>query len=189
MQSVDRAISVLEILARSGEAGVSEVAAEIGVHKSTAFRLLGALEARGLVEQDRGPRQVPARLRHRCAWPARSPAGWTSSSRAARSASELAEEFGETVNLAVLQDHYAVNVDQVHGPAAVAAHNWVGQLTPLHATSSGKVLLAHLSRSARDAAARRGRSDAASPPHTITAPTKLERSSTIVLADAATPRP
>ena len=60
VQSVDRAISVLEILARSGGAGVSEVAADIGVHKSTAFRLLGALEARGLVEQsqDRGKYQL-----------------------------------------------------------------------------------------------------------------------------------
>ena len=51
LQSVDRAISVLEILARRGEDGVSEIAAEIAVHKSTAFRLLGALEGRGLVEQ------------------------------------------------------------------------------------------------------------------------------------------
>jgi DNA-binding IclR family transcriptional regulator len=42
---------VLEILAHRGEAGVSEVAADIGVHKSTAFRLLGALEDRELVEQ------------------------------------------------------------------------------------------------------------------------------------------
>ena len=50
VQSVDRAVSVLEILAQRGEAGVSEVAAEIDVHKSTAFRLLGALESRGLVE-------------------------------------------------------------------------------------------------------------------------------------------
>jgi len=44
------AVSVLEILAHRGEAGVSEVAADIGVHKSTAFRLLGALEDRELVE-------------------------------------------------------------------------------------------------------------------------------------------
>jgi DNA-binding IclR family transcriptional regulator len=43
-------VSVLEILAHRGEAGVSEVAADIGVHKSTAFRLLGALEDRELVE-------------------------------------------------------------------------------------------------------------------------------------------
>ena len=52
VQSVDRAISVLEILARSGESGVTEIAAELGVHKSTAFRLVAALDRRGLVEQN-----------------------------------------------------------------------------------------------------------------------------------------
>ena len=48
---MDRALSVLEILAAQGEAGVTEVAAELGVHKSTAFRLVAALESRGFVEQ------------------------------------------------------------------------------------------------------------------------------------------
>ncbi|MEU0481535.1 helix-turn-helix domain-containing protein, partial [Streptosporangium sp. NPDC006013] len=43
VQSVDRAITILEILAERREAGVSEIAQEISVHKSTAFRLLGAL--------------------------------------------------------------------------------------------------------------------------------------------------
>src|SRR6476660_4387685 len=51
LQSVDRALQVLELLAAWGAGGVTELAAEIGVHKSTAFRLLGALEARDLVEQ------------------------------------------------------------------------------------------------------------------------------------------
>src|SRR5262245_34487546 len=37
VQSVDRAISVLEILARAGDARVTDVAAQLGVHKSTAF--------------------------------------------------------------------------------------------------------------------------------------------------------
>lgn len=50
VQSVDRAVTVLEILARSGAAGVTKVAAELGVHRSTAC----ALEHRGLVEQPRG---------------------------------------------------------------------------------------------------------------------------------------
>ena len=35
VQSVDRAVTVLEILAREGDAGVTEIAAELGVHKST----------------------------------------------------------------------------------------------------------------------------------------------------------
>src|SRR5262245_9171742 len=51
VQSVDRALSALEILARQGEVGVTELAADIGVHKSTAFRLLGALEEHEFVEQ------------------------------------------------------------------------------------------------------------------------------------------
>src|SRR5260370_39726899 len=52
VQSVDRAVTVLEILARGGEAGVTDIAAELGVHKSTAFRLVSALENRDLVAQD-----------------------------------------------------------------------------------------------------------------------------------------
>ncbi|WP_223168071.1 IclR family transcriptional regulator [Nonomuraea sp. SYSU D8015] len=143
VQSVDRAISVLEILSRRGEAGVSEVAAEIDVHKSTAFRLLGALEARGLVEQaeDRG--------KYRLGFGIIRLAGGVSTQmdiiqRARPVCHRLAEEIGETVNIAVLRSTYAVNLDQVRGPSAVTAYNWVGQITPLHATSSGKVLLAHL---------------------------------------------
>jgi DNA-binding IclR family transcriptional regulator len=141
VQSVDRAISVLEILARRGEAGVSDVAAEIDVHKSTAFRLLGALETRGLVEQagDRGKYRLGVGLIPL--------AGAVSDrldvTRQGRQVCErLAAELGETVNMAVLQEQWAVNVDQARGPSAVSAHNWVGQLTPLHCTSSGKVLLA-----------------------------------------------
>src|SRR5579862_8087016 len=52
VQSVDRAVTILEILARDGEAGVTEVARELGVHKSTASRLLAALDRRELVAQD-----------------------------------------------------------------------------------------------------------------------------------------
>src|SRR5438552_15554916 len=52
VQSVDRAVTVMEILPRQGQARVTEVATELAVHKSTACRLLGALEERGLVEQD-----------------------------------------------------------------------------------------------------------------------------------------
>src|SRR5690242_17600036 len=49
-QSLDRAVTALEYLARSGDAGVTEVADAIGVHKSTASRLMTALQTRELVE-------------------------------------------------------------------------------------------------------------------------------------------
>ncbi len=173
VQSVDRAISVLEILAHRGEAGVSEVAAEIDVHKSTAFRLLGALEARGLVEQagERGK----YRLGFGIVRLAGAVTGRIDITQQGRPVCEsLAEELGETVNIAVLQEHYAVNLYQVRGPGAVTAQNWVGQLTPLHATSSGKILLAHLPAKDRTALlTSSGLKKVTS--HTITAKTKLEK--------------
>jgi len=173
VQSVDRAVSVLEILAQRGEAGVSEVAAEIDVHKSTAFRLLGALEARGLVEQatERGK----YRLGFGIVRLAGAVTGRLDITQQGRPVCErLAEEIGETVNIAVLQEHYAVNLYQVRGPGAVGTHNWVGQLTPVHATSSGKVLLAHLPEGARaDVLAASGTHKLT--PHTLTARPQLEK--------------
>jgi DNA-binding IclR family transcriptional regulator len=56
----------------------------------------------------------------------------------------LAQEVGETVNLAILAGRDALYLDQVAGPAALSPHNWAGQRIPLHATSDGKVLLAYL---------------------------------------------
>ena len=165
VQSVDRAITVLEILARRGEAGVSEVASEIAVHKSTAFRLLGALEGRGLVEQagDRGKYRLGVGLIPL----AGAVADRLDVTRQGRAVCErLAAELGETVNVAVRQEQWAVNVDQARGPATVSTHNWIGQLTPLHCTSSGKVLLAHAAGEPLPAPRR-------FTPHTVTDPGTL----------------
>ncbi|WP_079148258.1 IclR family transcriptional regulator [Streptomyces agglomeratus] len=149
VQSVDRAVSVLEILARLGEAGVTEIADELEVHKSTAFRLLGVLENRGLVGQakDRGKYYLGAGVLRL----AGAAAGRLDiSQESAPVVRELADEAGETVNLAVLDDDAAVNIMQARGAASVTAQNWFGRRTPLHATSSGKVLLAGLPEATRE---------------------------------------
>ncbi len=54
----------------------------------------------------------------------------------------LAQQIGETVNIAILDEDAAVNVLQEFGNSAVGSRNWIGRRTDLHATSSGKVLLA-----------------------------------------------
>jgi predicted ArsR family transcriptional regulator len=64
VQSVDRALRILEILADRGTRGVTEIAVELGVHKSTASRLIFALEAHQLVER----RCTPPRAARSC-WP------------------------------------------------------------------------------------------------------------------------
>jgi len=141
IQSVDRAVDVLEYLAERDDGAVTDLAAALGVHKSTAFRLLAALEARGLVEQvsERGRYRLGFGL-VRLAGAAASRLDLVEQSRSVTR--RLAAEVGETVNVARLEGDAAINVDQVLGGATVATQNWVGQRTPLHATSSGKVLLA-----------------------------------------------
>ena len=143
VQSVDRALRILEILARSGESGVTDVAAALGVHKSTAFRLVATLEQHGLVEQ------VEGRGKYRLGVGLLRLAGATSArldvvQEARPLCKQLAAATGETVNLATLSGNSALYLDQVAGPSALQSHNWVGQHIPLHATSNGKVLLAWL---------------------------------------------
>ncbi|MFI9048539.1 IclR family transcriptional regulator [Streptomyces sp. NPDC053427] len=142
VRSVDRAVTVLEILARHGEAGVTEVAEELGVHKSTAFRLLGVLENRGLVTQQRehGKYYLGAGVLRLAGAAA---VRLDISRQGTAICRRLADELGETVNIAVLDNNAAVNIMQARGPASVTAQNWLGRRTPLHATSSGKALLAH----------------------------------------------
>ncbi|MET7680989.1 IclR family transcriptional regulator [Streptomyces sp. NPDC005423] len=149
VQSVDRAVSVLEILARHGEAGVTEIAEELDVHKSTAFRLLGVLENRNLVTQakDRGKYYLGAGVLRLAGAAA---VRLDISQEGVPVCREVADELGETVNIAVLDDNAAVNIMQARGTASVTAQNWLGRRTPLHATSSGKVLLAHLPPTLRE---------------------------------------
>ena len=143
VQSVERAAQVMEILAREGSAGVGEIARELGVHASTASRLLTSLAAHDLVERDgdTGRSRLGIGVL-RLAAATRS--GMDLTAVAGPVCDALAEELGETVNVAVLRGGAAVNVHQSQGHRTVALHNWVGDRTVLHATSSGKMLMAHL---------------------------------------------
>ncbi|HET9655995.1 MAG TPA: IclR family transcriptional regulator [Kineosporiaceae bacterium] len=141
VQSVDRALTVLSLLARRGELGVTELAADLGVHKSTAFRLVSTLLAHDLVEQvsDRGKFRLGVGVL-RLAGATTVRLDLVQESR--QVTADLARRVGETVNITVLSGTEALYLDQVSGPSAIAMHNWVGQRIPLHATSNGKVLLA-----------------------------------------------
>lgn len=141
VQSVDRAVTILELLAHQGMLGVTDLARELAVHKSTASRLVGALERRGLVEQveERGKYRLgPGVLRLAGATTAR----LDLVQEARPICKHLAAETGETVNIAVLATNTALYIDQVSGTPA--NWDWVGQHIPLHATSNGKVLVSEL---------------------------------------------
>ncbi len=142
VQSVDRALRILGMLAQHEALGVTEVASSLGVHKSTAFRLMATLESHDLVEQrsDRGKYRLSGGVR-RLAGATAVRLDLVEESRPVTRA--LAAKVGETVTVMVRAGHEALYVDQVSGQAGKQRRSWVGQRIPLHATSNGKVLLAH----------------------------------------------
>lgn len=147
LQSVRRALRALEFISE-GECGVTELGRKLGVHKATASRLVATLAERGFVERD------PATEKYRLGFGLISLAGAAMGGndlvRTARPILEdLAERTRETVNLGVMSGDAVVYIDQVTGTRSIVSVNWVGQRTPLHCTSNGKVLLASMSEAER----------------------------------------
>jgi DNA-binding IclR family transcriptional regulator len=144
VRSVDRAAALLLALGESqGEAGVTELARRLGLHKSTASRLLATLQKRGLVEQDDETGKyrlglVVIRLAEK--------AEKTLDLRgiALPELERLARLTHETTGLGVLDGDSLLTVAQADGPNLIAVGDWTGRATPLHCVASGKVLLAAL---------------------------------------------
>jgi IclR family transcriptional regulator, acetate operon repressor len=144
VRSVDRAAALLLALGDSqGEAGVTELARRLGLHKSTASRLLATLQRRGLVEQDGETGKyrlglVVIRLAER--------AERTLDLRgiAMPELERLARLTRETTGLGVLEHDRLLTVAQADGPNLIAVGDWTGRTSPLHCVASGKVLLAAL---------------------------------------------
>jgi IclR family acetate operon transcriptional repressor len=140
---------VLQVLARRGPSAVTEIATELGVHKSTVFRLLGTLESRGLVDQNtnRGRYQLGYGVVQLAAGATRK----LDLSVVSRPiCQDLADTVGETVNIVINDGSTVVSIDQVIGSSSVTTVNWVGQRTALHANSAGKVFLAYMTQDERD---------------------------------------
>jgi DNA-binding IclR family transcriptional regulator len=140
VQSADKALAILAAFSEARrDVGVSELAAELGMHKSTVSRLLATLERRGLVRRD-GERFVPGWELARLG--ALATRGLALVGAAQEATESLAEQTGETVNLAVRDGESALNVSQVRSAHHVGVGDWAGRSRPLHATANGKVLLA-----------------------------------------------
>jgi DNA-binding IclR family transcriptional regulator len=168
-QSVRRAIALLKVFSdERPEWGLSDLARAARLNKTTAYRLLTALEAEGMVA--RSPLSDAWRLGGEAIAMGALALRSTDLMTAARPELEaLVRQTGETASLEVLAGDEVVILDGVEGPSLVGASSEVGTRWPAHATSTGKVLLA-----ARGTP-RRARRLARLTPRTITNPDRLER--------------
>ncbi len=141
-QAADRALQMLEcFVAERRELRVAEFAAELGIHRSTASRLAATLARRNFLE--RVPGKKTFRLGPQMGHLGLLALGSRDLLSVARPTMErLAEQTGETINLATRDRDEVVNVLQVEGRHLLGAGVWTGRRTPLHCVANGKVLLA-----------------------------------------------
>jgi DNA-binding IclR family transcriptional regulator len=141
-QAIDRAAQLLVlVLIAEHPPGLSELAQAAELPKSTASRLLGALERQGLVAHDgtRGRFSVgPVLLR----FGQRGLVDRHLAELAQPHLHALAEASGETVNLAVPGALGVEHLAEVSSRHFLGAGRWVGRRVPYHCTAVGKVLLA-----------------------------------------------
>jgi len=142
LQTADRALQILQLFSSPGTAlSVSEIAARLELHRSTASRLVGTLEARGFVE--RGLPGGPLRLGPELARLGQLALGSRDLVGVAQPLLEgVAGATGETATLTAPAGDEAVTVAQADGRHFVSSGNWVGVAAPAHCCSDGKVLLA-----------------------------------------------
>jgi len=169
VQSLERAFDLLELMADAGGiVTISQLAASAKLPMPTVHRLMQALIAGGYVRKEPshryalGPRLI--RLGE--------VAGLTLGAQAMPYLRQLAEEIGETANLAMLEGDSIVYLAQAPSRHAMRMFTEVGRHVQPHCTGVGKALLAQLSHTqVLDLVSRTGLR--AQTEHTITDPDAL----------------
>ena len=152
--ALEKALDVLDAVGRAPQ-GLSqaELAQQLALPRTTVYRLLGSLTARGLVRRD--PLRRVYGLGPRCIEYAR--ASYTMPSLVAAASHELRalrDMTGETVYLATRDALDAVSLDRCDGAHSQRSNSAPGDRKPLHCTSQGKAMLAALPAAERDALVR-----------------------------------
>lgn len=141
--SFTRGLDVLIAIARNGQVSVAEVAEELGLATSTAYRYVRSLRDYGLIEESQGV-YVPG-------WRLMEISGeHLTHTRLAEVAGEylrtLTYQTGETAVLAVRAGSHAICLRQSVSPAPDRYAFRINELLPLYAGAGQRLLLAYAPR-------------------------------------------
>lgn len=142
VQSVERALSILEVFGQHAELGVTEISKLINLNKSTTYGLLNTLYEKGYIDKKANGKyclglkllelgqHVQNRLDVR---------------NIARPLLEkLCEKYDETIHLVLFNREEAYYVDKVESARSIVKITQVGKKVALNASAVGKVILAFM---------------------------------------------
>ncbi len=144
VKSVSRALDIINLVSmKKGGLGVTEIANQMDINKSSVYRILSTLVQYGYIEQDKGTEryklgyqflEVSSRLLE----------SLDLRIEAKPFLQELEKETNEVIHLVVYDQGEVVYIEKLDGNEALRMHSKVGKRAPMHCTSVGKAILAHL---------------------------------------------
>lgn len=144
VQSVDRALSILELLSNYNEGlGITEIGERTELHKSTVHRLLGTLIYKGYVVQDNLTNRYRLTMKL-----------FELGNRKINDidilniskpyTKELMESVNEVVHLVIREGSKIVYIDKVEADNTIRMASNIGRKSPLYCTSVGKAMMAYM---------------------------------------------
>lgn len=144
IKSVDRALTIIKIVSTQKDGfGVTELAEKMGLNKSSIFRILDTLREHGFIEQDMMTKKYRLGYQY-----LELSAKLLDSIDIRKEASpflrQLEKSTNEVIHLVIYSQKEAVYIEKLDGNETLRMHSQVGKLAPMHCTSAGKTILAHL---------------------------------------------
>jgi len=149
LSTLEKCVRILTLFREVNPAlTVSDVAARLGLPKSTAYRYIASLKQHQFIEEDENTGNY--RLGQMVLELARSISRKGPQEIALPFMERLSRQTGESIILAGLRKHEGICLEKVEGHHALRVTHEQGAVFPLHAGATGKVLMAHLSREEQD---------------------------------------
>lgn len=143
IQSLTRAVEILQCFNEAEELGVTEISKKIGLHKSTTFNIISTLELVKFLEKNEDSNKYRLGIElfrlgtrvnpdlRRVALPY---------------LEDLVSQYKETVNLVIRDTTHVVYMEKIESPHSMRISTRMGSRVPINATAGGKAILSGLPR-------------------------------------------
>jgi IclR family transcriptional regulator, KDG regulon repressor len=144
VKSVSRALDIITLVSmKKGGMGVTEISKQIDINKSSVHRILSTLVQYNYIEQDTESGRYKLGYKF-LEMGSKLLESIDLREEAKPFLEELENETNEVIHLVVFDQGEVVYIEKLEGNETLRMHSKVGKRAPMHCTSVGKAILAHL---------------------------------------------
>jgi IclR family KDG regulon transcriptional repressor len=144
VKSVSRALDIIDIVSSEKNGlGVTEIAKQMDINKSSVYRILSTLVQYGYMEQDEETSRYKLGYKF-LEMSSKLLESIDLRKEAKPYLQELEKETNEVIHLVVYDQGEVIYIEKLEGTETLRMHSKVGKRAPMHCTAVGKAILAHL---------------------------------------------